>query len=53
VSDSDKLSDEHIDRSLNFKNDNQYGQKLQFYERELKVSKGRFFVFEAKFEHGH
>jgi hypothetical protein len=52
VSESNKLNDEHIDRNLNLKNEDQYGQKLQFYERELKVSKGRLFAFEAKFEHG-
>lgn len=46
------MSDEYIDRRLNLKNEDRYGQKLQFYERELKVSKGRLSTFETKFEHG-
>ncbi len=45
MSESDKLSDEHIDKSLNLKNEDWYGQKLQLCERELKVSKNRLSVF--------
>ncbi len=48
----DKLSDEHINRSLNLKNEDWYGQNLQFYKKELKVFKGKLFAFEVEFEHG-
>jgi hypothetical protein len=30
----DKLNDEHINRSLNLKNEDQYGQKLQLCDME-------------------